>query len=99
MWVLLGSMFGGFIAILALSILIEMGVKRIVDSATFGKTFSVAMAWIIATAIVYLQDHDAADVIFTYLPGAIILGFLGYMRGLKLDRAARHQGHPEDASS
>lgn len=89
---IIGGIMGGTIAIYILSFLWEWLVfKRVFDDPVAGKLTSVGVALLMATL---LAGYGMAPRgIFAwwasiyYIPGAALLAFLGYCRGLKLREA------------
>jgi hypothetical protein len=85
----MGQLIGGILAILLLSLLLEWAIfKRVVNSAVVGKLSSVAAAYVIAVIVYSLGNSQPSVAIVAYLPGAIVWGVWGYIKGKRIDDRA-----------
>ena len=88
----MGQLVGGILAILILSLLLEWAIfKRVANSAVVGKLSSVAVAYIIAVIGYSLSNSQPSVAIAAYLPGAIVWGVWGYIKGKRIDERANSE--------
>lgn len=86
---LIGLLLGGTIGVFVLQNILEWAIfKRIADDPVVGKLGSTAAAYVLAVIIYGFGSADGGawrpDGLFNYAPGATIVGFFAYRRGMKL---------------
>ena len=81
---IIAAVIGGFLGVWILQALIDWGVlSRVMDDPLKGKILSTVAAYFIAV-IVYALGSNSASGIFIYLPGAIIVGIIGFFSARKI---------------
>lgn len=86
---LIGSLIGGVLGVYLLAALWEWVLfKRVMNDPVAGKMLSVACAYLTASTLYSLSGSAAGFMPFLiYLPGALIVGMIGWRRGQKLRSA------------
>ena len=96
----MGSIIGGLIAILMLSMLWEWALfKRVMDDPVKGKLSSVAAAWLTAGTLAGFGMADGGPFFTTayliYLLPALIIGGWAFYSGMKARERIEEEGSPD----
>lgn len=78
------SVIGGFLGVWILQALIDWGIlSRIMDDPLKGKILSTVAAYVLAVML-YAMKSNSASGFFIYLPGAVLVGIIGFFSAKKI---------------
>lgn len=81
---MIAGMVGGIIAIWFLQTIIDVFItSRVMDDPVNGKILATISAYAIA-CLLYLLGANSAAGLALYLPGALLIGWLQYRKGIKI---------------